>query len=94
MKSASSLDQKLNELKAQILYRLEQYDECYETYKSIIKNSSDDYEDEREANLSAVLANLYMEKTVSFWLFVEYCLLNYFYHMFEICICRKKNCQN
>ncbi|KAL0269921.1 UNVERIFIED_CONTAM: hypothetical protein PYX00_007502 [Menopon gallinae] len=61
--AAPNLDQKLSELKAQILYRLEKYDECYETYKSIIKNSSDDYEDEREANLSAVLANLYMEKT-------------------------------
>lgn len=52
------LDAKLKELKAQILYRLENYDECFELYRDIIKNATDDYEDERESNLAAVMANL------------------------------------
>lgn len=53
-----SLDAKLKELKAQILYRLENYDDCFEVYRDVIKNATDDYEDEREANLAAVMANL------------------------------------
>lgn len=65
MNSAATLDQKLKELKAQILYRLEQYEDSFDVYRDIIKNSSDDYEDEREANLSAVVANLCIEKSVS-----------------------------
>lgn len=48
----------LKELMAQILYRLERHEECYELYKDIIKNTSDDYDDERTTNLSAVVANL------------------------------------
>ncbi|XP_066582106.1 signal recognition particle subunit SRP72 [Prorops nasuta] len=52
---------KIKELKAQILYRLEKYEECFAAYRDIIKNSNDDYEDEREANLAAVLANLESE---------------------------------
>uniref|UniRef100_A0A0K8TLY5 Signal recognition particle subunit SRP72 n=1 Tax=Tabanus bromius TaxID=304241 RepID=A0A0K8TLY5_TABBR len=48
----------LKELKAQILYRLEKYSECFDSYKDIIKNTTDDYEDERTTNLSAVAANL------------------------------------
>jgi signal recognition particle subunit SRP72 len=55
----------LKELKAQVLYRLEQFDECFNLYKDIIKNSSDDYEEERTTNLSAVVANLATEGTVS-----------------------------
>ncbi|CAH1782975.1 unnamed protein product [Owenia fusiformis] len=46
------------ELLAQVLYRLEKYDECFSVYKDVIKNSNDDYETERETNLSAVLAAL------------------------------------
>lgn len=49
---------RIKELKAQILYRLEKYKECYAVYRDIIKNSTDDYEDEREANLAAVLVHL------------------------------------
>ncbi|XP_043269897.1 signal recognition particle subunit SRP72 isoform X2 [Venturia canescens] len=49
---------KIKELKAQILYRLERYEECFAVYRDIIKNSNDDYEDERETNLAAVLVNL------------------------------------
>lgn len=63
--AAGVLEPKLKELKAQILYRLEQYNESYEIYREIIKNTSDDYEDERETNLSAVIANLAIENPVS-----------------------------
>lgn len=54
------------ELLAQVLYRLEKYDECFETYKSLIKNSEDDFEEERETNLAAVLASLSFEKGKNF----------------------------
>ncbi|XP_031773728.1 signal recognition particle subunit SRP72 [Apis florea] len=52
---------KLKELKAQILYRLEKYEECFSVYRDIIKNSHDEYEDERQANLAAVVVNLTIE---------------------------------
>lgn len=55
----------LKELKAQVLYRMEQFDECFNLYKDIIKNSSDDYEEERTTNLSAVVANISIAGTVS-----------------------------
>lgn len=55
----------LKELKAQVLYRLENFDECFNLYKDIIKNCSDDYEDERTTNFSAVVANLSINGTVS-----------------------------
>uniref|UniRef100_A0A672NGJ8 Signal recognition particle subunit SRP72 n=1 Tax=Sinocyclocheilus grahami TaxID=75366 RepID=A0A672NGJ8_SINGR len=47
---------KLKELYGQVLYRLERYDECLAVYKDMIRNSQDDYEEERKTNLSAVLA--------------------------------------
>lgn len=52
---------KIKELKAQVLYRLERYEECFTIYRDIIKNSHDDYEEERETNLAAVLGNLVIE---------------------------------
>lgn len=58
------LPDNLKELRAQVLYRLEMFDECFDAYKNIIKNSSDDYEDERATNLSAVAANLAIEGSV------------------------------
>ncbi|XP_058808027.1 signal recognition particle subunit SRP72 isoform X2 [Phymastichus coffea] len=54
---------KIKELKAQILYRLERYEDCFAVYRDIIKNSTDEYEDEREANLAAVLVHLAQEKS-------------------------------
>ncbi|XP_075223088.1 signal recognition particle 72 isoform X2 [Lycorma delicatula] len=54
---------KIKELTAQILYRLERYDDCFDVYRDIIKNTTDDYEDERETNLSAVVANMTIEGT-------------------------------
>ncbi|CAF4755791.1 unnamed protein product [Pieris macdunnoughi] len=56
--SAPELTPALKELRAQILYRLEQYQDCYNLYRDIVKNTTDDYEDERKANMSAVVANL------------------------------------
>ncbi|XP_005178216.1 signal recognition particle subunit SRP72 [Musca domestica] len=58
-----SLPPNLKELRTQVLYRLERYEECFESYKEIIKNTSDDYEDERRTNLSAVAANLALDET-------------------------------
>jgi hypothetical protein len=46
------------ELRAQILYKLEQYGDCYAVYRSIVKSTSDEYETERRTNLSAVAAQL------------------------------------
>ncbi|XP_011166899.1 signal recognition particle subunit SRP72 [Solenopsis invicta] len=54
---------KIKELKAQILYRLEKYEECFAVYRDIIKNSNDEYEEERETNLAAVLGNLAIESS-------------------------------
>lgn len=59
------LPPKLKELRAQVLYRLERFEDCFDAYRDIIKNSNDDYEDERAANLSAVAANLAIEGSVS-----------------------------
>ncbi|KAL1461321.1 hypothetical protein WDU94_013228, partial [Cyamophila willieti] len=53
---------RMKELKAQVLYRLEDYEDCYRVYKDVIKNTHDEYEDERETNLAAVIANLGREK--------------------------------
>lgn len=90
--ACQSPSQKLLELKAQVLYRLERcvhfavflhifnvdtntldlhfrYEECYRTYRDIIKQSHDDYEDERLSNLLAVVASLAatQQLTVSRW---------------------------
>lgn len=48
----------LKELRAQVLYRLEQFDESLELYKDLMKNTSDDFDEERKTNLSAVAANV------------------------------------
>lgn len=54
----SNLSPGLKELYAQVLYRLERYSDCFDSYREIIKNTHDDYDDERKTNLSAVIANL------------------------------------
>lgn len=38
------------------LYRLERYEDCLAVYRDLIRNSQDDYEEERRTNLSAVIA--------------------------------------
>lgn len=54
----------MKELKAQILYRIENYADCAKVYRDIIKNTNDEYEDERQTNLTAALAFLDKSETV------------------------------
>ncbi|XP_078264054.1 signal recognition particle subunit SRP72 [Rhinoraja longicauda] len=61
LKTIEAVDQrtdKLKELYAQVLYRLERYEDCLTVYRDLIRNSQDDYEEERKTNLSAVVAAL------------------------------------
>ncbi|XP_041120435.1 signal recognition particle subunit SRP72-like [Polyodon spathula] len=58
IESASQQTDKLKELYGQVLYRLERYEECLAVYRDLIRNSQDDYEEERKTNLSAVVAAL------------------------------------
>lgn len=48
----------LKELRAQVLYRLEKFNESLELYKDLMRNTSDDYDDERKTNFSAVASNV------------------------------------
>lgn len=61
LNSISTQSFRVKELKAQVLYRLENYQECFDVYRDLIKNSEDDYEEERETNLAAVIASLTMQ---------------------------------
>ncbi|NWR50018.1 SRP72 protein, partial [Regulus satrapa] len=56
IQSASQQTDKLKELYGQVLYRLERYDDCLAAYRDLIRNSQDEYEEERKTNLSAVVA--------------------------------------
>ena len=47
------------------MYRLERFDECYEQYSELMKISDDDYEDERQTNLSAVVASLSLKENLN-----------------------------
>ncbi|CAH2293509.1 signal recognition particle subunit SRP72 [Pelobates cultripes] len=58
IESTSQKSDKLKELHGQVLYRLERYKECLSVYQDIIRNSQDDYDEERKTNLSAVMAAL------------------------------------
>lgn len=40
------------------LYRTEDFSSCLSVYKDLVKNTQDDFEDEREANLASVFAAL------------------------------------
>lgn len=62
--SVSMMSAQLKELFAQVLYRMERYEQCFDVYRDIIKNTDDDYEEERTTNLSAVVANLSIEGSV------------------------------
>ncbi|XP_033757773.1 signal recognition particle subunit SRP72-like [Pecten maximus] len=57
LRSVEKPDNRTNELLAQVLYRMENYEECYQLYRNLIQNSEDEYDEERETNLSAVLAS-------------------------------------
>ncbi|XP_018418862.1 PREDICTED: signal recognition particle subunit SRP72 isoform X2 [Nanorana parkeri] len=56
IENAPQKTDKLKELQGQVLYRLERYEECLSVYRDIIRNSQDDYDEERQTNLSAVVA--------------------------------------
>ncbi|XP_006868108.1 PREDICTED: signal recognition particle subunit SRP72 isoform X2 [Chrysochloris asiatica] len=56
IESANQQTDKLKELHGQVLYRLERYDECLAVYRDLVRNSQDDYDEERKTNLSAVVA--------------------------------------
>ncbi|XP_015908172.2 signal recognition particle subunit SRP72 [Parasteatoda tepidariorum] len=66
LKSLKDPNGKEKELLAQVLYRLERYPECFELYKELIKNTDDDFEEERETNLSACVSNLFDQKGKEF----------------------------
>lgn len=55
---AQPLAENVKELRAQVLYRLERFEECLNSYRDLIKNTQDEYDDERLTNMSAVAANL------------------------------------
>lgn len=40
------------------LYRMERYDDCKSVYTDLIRNSQDEYEEERKTNLAAVVASM------------------------------------
>ncbi|XP_054887152.1 signal recognition particle subunit SRP72-like [Poeciliopsis prolifica] len=56
IENAPDQTDKLKELYGQVLYRLERYDECKTIYTNLIRNSQDEYEEERKTNLAAVVA--------------------------------------
>ncbi|XP_003415941.1 signal recognition particle subunit SRP72 isoform X2 [Loxodonta africana] len=56
IESANQQTDKIKELYGQVLYRLERYDECLAVYRDLVRNSQDDYDEERKTNLSAVVA--------------------------------------
>ncbi|XP_076102018.1 signal recognition particle subunit SRP72-like [Mytilus galloprovincialis] len=58
LRSVDKPDTRVKELLSQVLYRLEQYEECYNLYRDIIKSTEDDFEEERQTNLSAVVSSL------------------------------------
>lgn len=57
-KSEGEIDYRTKELKAQILYRLEDYQEANAIYQEVIKNTDDEYEEERLTNLYATMVYL------------------------------------
>jgi len=64
IESVKTQQMKHKELKAQILYKLEEYDSCFNLYRNIIKNTTDDFETERKTNISAVAVQLGDESNV------------------------------
>nr|KAG5711405.1 hypothetical protein BaRGS_025832 [Batillaria attramentaria] len=60
LRSVTAPDVRTKELLAQVLYRLEEYEECYDLYKDLLKNTEDDFDVERQTNFAAVVAALQM----------------------------------
>lgn len=61
-----NLDYRTKELKAQILYRLERYTDAYSIYQEAVKNTDDEYEEERLTNLYATMVYLGSDKMDNF----------------------------
>ena len=61
LKKETDLETRHKELKAQILYRMDRFDESLDIYKDLVKNTQDDYDTERETNMSAVVACVSLE---------------------------------
>ncbi|XP_059161427.1 signal recognition particle subunit SRP72-like [Physella acuta] len=60
LRSITSHDTRSKELLCQVLYRIEEYEECNSLYRDVIKNSQDDFDSERQTNMAAVVASLQM----------------------------------
>lgn len=60
LQGLKSSEVRVKELLAQALYRLERLQDSYTLYVDLIKNSNDEFEEERETNLSAVMARISM----------------------------------
>ncbi|KAJ3587530.1 hypothetical protein NHX12_011127 [Muraenolepis orangiensis] len=58
IEAVSEQTDKLKELYGQVLYRMERYQECQAVYTDLIRNSQDEYEEERNTNLAAVVATM------------------------------------
>ena len=55
-KKCLGTDEKCEELRAQVYFRLERWDEAYFIYQNLLRNTADDFEPERIANLIACSA--------------------------------------
>ncbi|KAJ1349681.1 hypothetical protein KIN20_005294 [Parelaphostrongylus tenuis] len=51
-------DHRAQELRAQLYYRLDKFQEALDIFRDLLRNHSDSYDDERKANYLAVLAQL------------------------------------
>lgn len=51
-------DHRAQELRAQLYYRLDRFQEALEIFRDLLRNHSDSYDDERKANYLAVVAQL------------------------------------
>lgn len=56
IEKAPEMSSGLLELKAQVLYKLERYEESYILYRDNVKRALDDYDNERQTNISALLS--------------------------------------
>ncbi|XP_045588760.1 signal recognition particle subunit SRP72 [Procambarus clarkii] len=60
---AAQVTTRVQELQAQILYRLERYNECSDLYRHIVHITTDDFDAERVTNLTAVAVNCAIDGT-------------------------------
>ncbi|CAJ0606676.1 unnamed protein product [Cylicocyclus nassatus] len=58
LEACDAKDHRALELKAQLFYRLDRFQEAYDIFRDLLRNHSDDYDDERKANYLAVQAQL------------------------------------